>query len=178
MRIALEAELQQPALAIPATCGPNSMRPSTGTSWSARRWGRAAAARTSITGLAQQQNYTRIAIEAGELLERIKGVVDTTYCWPNSTYIAEPPFFFTFTMKKEATKAIYTGARGLKILEPVPDAALRPQSDAQLVITLAKGSRTALTVLLRIDTPIEVDHYRAGDILPFVLSHSLQDDRV
>lgn len=132
----------------------------------------------AMNGRAYSQNYARIATEPGELWERIKGVAGTTYSWPRSTYIAEPPFFATFTMKTEAINAIYTGARGLKGSESVPDAAQRPQSDAQLVITRDDGSRTAVTVLLRIDTPIEVDHYRAGGILPFVLPQLLQDDRV
>ena len=55
-----------------------------------------------------------------------------------------------------------------------PDPDLRPQSDALLVITRADGSRMTVTVLLRIDTPIEVDYYRAGGILPFVLRQLLQ----
>lgn len=107
-----------------------------------------------------------------------QGVAGTTYRWPTSTYIAEPLFFSTFTMKKEATKSINTGARGLKSSKSVPDAALRPPSDAHLVITRAAGSLTAVTVLLRIETPIEVEHCRAGGILPSVLPHSLQDERV
>ncbi len=57
----------------------------------------------------------------------------------------------------------------------VPDPDLRPQSDAQLVVTRADGSRTTTTLRLRIDTPIEVDYYRAGGILPFVLRQLLQD---
>ena len=65
---------------------------------------------------------------------------------------------------------------GNELIDILPDADLRPQSDAQLVVTRADGSRTTLTVLLRIDTPIEVDYYRAGGILPFVLRQLLQDD--
>lgn len=92
------------------------------------------------------------------------GVAGTTYSWPQSTCIAEPLFFSTFTMKTEATKAIDTGSRGLKCTKSVPDAALRPPRDAHLIITRADGSLTAVTVLLRIETPIEVDHCRAGGI--------------
>lgn len=68
------------------------------------------------------------------------------------------------------------GLTGSEVIDITPDADLRPQSDAQLVFTRADGSRTTLTVLLRIDTPIEVDYYRAGGILPFVLRQLLQDD--
>jgi aconitate hydratase len=68
------------------------------------------------------------------------------------------------------------GLAGGEVIDILPDANLRPQSDAQLVITRADGSRTAVTVLLRIDTPIEVDYYRAGGILPFVLRQLLHDD--
>jgi aconitate hydratase len=46
---------------------------------------------------------------------------------------------------------------------------IRPQQDVTLVITRADGSRREAKVLLRIDTPIEVDYYRHGGILPYVL---------
>ncbi len=68
------------------------------------------------------------------------------------------------------------GLTGGEVIDILPDVNLRPQSDAQLVVTRADGSRTVVTVLLRIDTPIEVDYYRAGGILPFVLRQLLQHD--
>lgn len=46
---------------------------------------------------------------------------------------------------------------------------LKPQQDVILTITRANGSREQVPLLLRIDTPIEVDYYRAGGILPYVL---------
>ena len=46
---------------------------------------------------------------------------------------------------------------------------VRPQQDVTLVITRADGSKREVKVLLRIDTPIEVDYYRHGGILPYVL---------
>ncbi len=46
---------------------------------------------------------------------------------------------------------------------------IRPQQDVTLVITRADGARREVKVLLRIDTPIEVDYYRHGGILPYVL---------
>ncbi|MDO9196300.1 aconitate hydratase, partial [Rhodoferax sp.] len=66
------------------------------------------------------------------------------------------------------------GLTGNEIIDIFPNPDLRPQSDAQLVVTRADGSRISLTVLLRIDTPIEVDYYRAGGILPYVLRQLLQ----
>jgi len=50
---------------------------------------------------------------------------------------------------------------------------IRPQQDATLVVRRADGSEQRVTVLLRIDTPIEVDYYRHGGILPFVLRQLL-----
>jgi aconitate hydratase len=50
---------------------------------------------------------------------------------------------------------------------------LRPQMDVELVITRADGSVTKTAVLLRIDTPIEVDYYNNRGILPFVLRQLL-----
>jgi aconitate hydratase len=46
---------------------------------------------------------------------------------------------------------------------------LRPQQDLTLVIRRKDGSVREVQVLLRIDTPIEVDYYQHGGILPFVL---------
>jgi len=46
---------------------------------------------------------------------------------------------------------------------------LKPQQDVQLSITRKDGSKQNVTLLLRIDTPIEVDYYRNGGILPYVL---------
>ncbi len=62
---------------------------------------------------------------------------------------------------------------GEELIDIVPDPQLRPRSDARLVVTRADGSRHELTVTLRIDTPIEVDYYRHGGILPFVLRQLL-----
>ncbi len=50
---------------------------------------------------------------------------------------------------------------------------LKPQQDMTLVITRAGGAQQRVTVLSRIDTAIEVDYYRHGGILPFVLRQIL-----
>jgi len=65
------------------------------------------------------------------------------------------------------------GLQGDETVDVWPDPSLRPQSDARLVITDAKGKRREVTVTLRIDTPIEVDYYRNGGILPYVLRQLL-----
>jgi aconitate hydratase len=67
------------------------------------------------------------------------------------------------------------GLKGDELIDVKPDANLTPQSDATLHITRADGSQLQVTVTLRIDTPIEVDYYRNGGILPFVLRQLLQD---
>ena len=46
---------------------------------------------------------------------------------------------------------------------------LRPRQQATLVITRKDGKRDEVPVRVRIDTPIEVDYYQHGGILPFVL---------
>ncbi|HZV63900.1 MAG TPA: aconitase family protein, partial [Telluria sp.] len=50
---------------------------------------------------------------------------------------------------------------------------IKPQQLATLVIHRADGKRQEVKVLLRIDTPIEVDYYKHGGILPFVLRQLL-----
>jgi aconitate hydratase len=46
---------------------------------------------------------------------------------------------------------------------------LKPQQDVTLTIHRKDGSQQIVSLLLRIDTPIEVDYYRHGGILPYVL---------
>jgi aconitate hydratase len=46
---------------------------------------------------------------------------------------------------------------------------IKPQQEVTLVIHRKDGQTQRVPVLLRIDTPIEVDYYKHGGILPFVL---------
>jgi aconitate hydratase len=50
---------------------------------------------------------------------------------------------------------------------------IRPQQQVDLVIKRKNGETRTIKVLLRIDTPIEVDYYKHGGILPFVLRQLL-----
>ncbi|HEY6134855.1 MAG TPA: aconitate hydratase AcnA, partial [Rubrivivax sp.] len=65
------------------------------------------------------------------------------------------------------------GLKGDEVIDVVLAAEVKPLSDATLVITAADGSKREITVTLRIDTPIEVDYYKHGGILPFVLRQLL-----
>jgi len=53
------------------------------------------------------------------------------------------------------------------------DASLKPQQDLILRIVRAGGETTDVPVRCRIDTPIEIDYYQHGGILPFVLRQIL-----
>jgi aconitate hydratase len=46
---------------------------------------------------------------------------------------------------------------------------IKPRQDLTLVINRANGAKEEVTVTLRIDTPIEVEYYQHGGILPYVL---------
>ncbi len=61
------------------------------------------------------------------------------------------------------------GLTGGETIDVIPDPDLAPRSETRVVFHRADGSREEIRVVLRIDTPIEVDYYRAGGILPFVL---------
>jgi aconitate hydratase len=50
---------------------------------------------------------------------------------------------------------------------------IAPRQEVTLRITRRDGSVVNQTVKLRIDTPIEVDYFRHGGILPFVLRQLL-----
>lgn len=61
------------------------------------------------------------------------------------------------------------GLTGSETIDIVVDGELVPQRDVTLAITRADGSRQEVAVKLRIDTPIEIDYYQHGGILPYVL---------
>ena len=65
------------------------------------------------------------------------------------------------------------GIRGDETFDVVVDGPLKPLMDVKLVVTGADGAKKETTLLLRIDTPIEVDYYLHGGILPFVLRQLL-----
>jgi len=65
------------------------------------------------------------------------------------------------------------GLAGDETIDVLPHPDLQPRSDATLVITRADGRRQEVGLTLRIDTPVEVNYYRAGGILPFVLRQLL-----
>jgi aconitate hydratase len=65
------------------------------------------------------------------------------------------------------------GLKGDELIDIVIDGELAPQRDAKLLIQRSDGSQQTIALVLRIDTPIEVDYYQHGGILPFVLRQLL-----
>jgi aconitate hydratase len=61
------------------------------------------------------------------------------------------------------------GITGEETFDIVVPKDIRPQQDLTLVIHRKDGTRKEASVLCRIDTPIEVDYYNGGGILPYVL---------
>ncbi len=70
--------------------------------------------RHAMKGKAYRDNYARVKTEPGALWERIAGATGTTYDWPASSYIAEPPFFDGFTL--EAGVSASADVKGARIL--------------------------------------------------------------
>jgi aconitate hydratase len=63
-----------------------------------------------------KQNYAAVEAAPGKLWQQIKGIAQgDVYNWPNSTYIAEPPFFEDFAMQPKATASTIEGARALGV---------------------------------------------------------------
>uniref|UniRef100_UPI0017A1C245 aconitate hydratase AcnA n=1 Tax=Methylibium sp. TaxID=2067992 RepID=UPI0017A1C245 len=65
------------------------------------------------------------------------------------------------------------GLTGSEVIDIELGAQIKPQTDATLVVRWADGSEQRVPLTLRIDTPIEVDYYKHGGILPFVLRQLL-----
>ncbi|SCK60742.1 aconitate hydratase [Variovorax sp. HW608] len=67
--------------------------------------------RYAMNAKAFRKNYDQIKDNPGKLWSSIKGTTGQVYDWPESTYIAEPPFFEGFKMEPQAADAGFTGAR-------------------------------------------------------------------
>ncbi len=71
---------------------------------------------------------------------------------------------------KEGTTAQTLKLDGTETYDVVGlDASIKPQQDLTLRISRKDGSRQDVPVRCRIDTPIEIDYYQHGGILPYVL---------
>jgi aconitate hydratase len=75
---------------------------------------------------------------------------------------------------KDGADAITLGLKGDESFDLVGlENGITPQQDLTLVIHRADGSRQSVAVKLRLDTPIEVEYFQAGGILPYVLQQLL-----
>jgi len=71
---------------------------------------------------------------------------------------------------KDGTNAQTLKLDGTEIFDVVGlDSAIKPQQDLTLQITRKNGETFPVVVRCRIDTPIEIDYYQHGGILPYVL---------
>jgi aconitate hydratase len=70
---------------------------------------------------------------------------------------------------KAGDSAESLGIKGDETFDIAVPQGVKPQQELTLAITRADGTKRSVPVLCRIDTPIEVDYYRHGGILPFVL---------
>jgi len=71
---------------------------------------------------------------------------------------------------KEGTTAQTLGLDGTESFDVIGvNESLKPRQELTLVIHRANGKVDQEKIICRIDTPIEVEYYRHGGILPFVL---------
>jgi aconitate hydratase len=78
---------------------------------------------------------------------------------------------------KEGTNAASLKLDGTEVfdLTGLEGGAIRPRQDVMLVIHRANGDTEEVPVTLRIDTPIEIDYYQHGGILPYVLRQLVKE---
>jgi aconitate hydratase len=78
---------------------------------------------------------------------------------------------------KEGTNAATLRLDGTEVFDitGLESGAIRPQQDVTLVVRRAGGEAEEVAVTLRIDTPIEVDYYQHGGILPYVLRQLIKE---
>src|SRR5262249_48794192 len=71
---------------------------------------------------------------------------------------------------KEGTNAQSLNLDGTEVFDVVGfEGTFTPRQDVTLVIKRADGESEEVPLMLRVDTPIEVEYYRHGGILPYVL---------
>lgn len=61
-----------------------------------------------------RSNYAQVKTNPGKLWENVSGVTGNVYTWPESTYIAQPPFFDQFSMQIQPVQSVKQ-ARALAI---------------------------------------------------------------
>jgi aconitate hydratase len=78
---------------------------------------------------------------------------------------------------KEGTNAASLKLDGTEVfdLTGLEKGAVRPMQDVTLVIRRTNGETEEVAVTLRIDTPIELDYYQHGGILPYVLRQLVKE---
>ena len=69
--------------------------------------------RHAMNPKAFRENYDKVKSEPGKLWQKVASSTGNVYTWPNSTYIAEPPFFSGFTMQPPASE---TGVKGARVM--------------------------------------------------------------
>lgn len=74
----------------------------------------------------------------------------------------------------EGTNAASLGLNGTETFDVTGlESGVKPGQDVTLVVHRANGESENMTLTLRIDTPIEIDYYQHGGILPYVLRQLL-----
>jgi aconitate hydratase len=75
---------------------------------------------------------------------------------------------------KENTDAAALGLDGTEVFDLLGiEKGIKPRQDVTLIIRRLSGAIDEIHITLRIDTPIEIDYYKHGGILPFVLRQLL-----
>ena len=78
---------------------------------------------------------------------------------------------------KEGTNAATLNLDGTETFDitGLESGTVKPRQDVTLVIHRSNGETEEVPVILRIDTPIEIDYYQHGGILPFVLRQLISE---
>ena len=79
---------------------------------------------------------------------------------------------------KKGENAASLGLDGTETFDIPIDDTLQARQEVEVTATKADGTQVRFTTLCRIDTPVEVEYYRHGGILHYVLRDFLSDETV
>jgi aconitate hydratase len=104
----------------------------------------------------------------GTLLLGIRAVIATSYeRIHRSNLVGMGVLPLQFLEGQSAQSLGLTGVESIDILSLTDE--LQPRSRVEVIATRPDGTKLAFDTLVRIDTPVEIDYYRNGGILPTVL---------
>ena len=124
--------------------------------------------------LSERVGVINLSVE-GTMMLGVKAVITTTYeRIHRSNLIGMGVLPLNFKDAADYERLALDGSETYDIVGI--DNNLKPMGEAKMIVHRADGSTDEATVVVRLDTPVEIDYYRSGGILPYVLAQIIREN--